>query len=50
MSSNHDLDEILDPSLDLTGSVSYGSSPLLDDQGSHSEADPDIPMSQRYDY
>ncbi len=49
MSSNHDLDEILDPSLDLTGSVSYGSSPPLDDQGSYCEANPDIPMCQRYD-
>jgi hypothetical protein len=49
MSSNHDLDEILGPSLDSTESVSYGSSPPLDDQGSHSEADPDIPMCQRCD-
>jgi hypothetical protein len=49
MWSNHDLDEILGPSLDSTGSVSYGSSPPLDDQGSHSEADPDIPMCQRCD-
>lgn len=31
ISSNHDLDNILDPSLDSTGSVSYGSSPPLDD-------------------
>ncbi|KAH6668373.1 hypothetical protein B0J14DRAFT_600566 [Halenospora varia] len=47
MSSNHDLDEILDPSPDSTGSVSYESSPAFDDQGSHSEADLDIPMCQR---
>jgi len=47
MSSNHDLDEILDPSLDSTGSVSYGTGPPLDDHCSHSEADPDIPMCQR---
>jgi hypothetical protein len=50
LSSNHDLDEILDPSLHLTGSVSYGSSSPLDDQGSHSEADPDLPMCKRCDY
>jgi hypothetical protein len=49
MSSNHDLDEILDPSLDSTGSVSYGTGPPLDDHCSHSEADPDIPMCQRCD-
>lgn len=47
MSSNHDVDEILDPSLDSTRGVTYGSSPPLDNQGSHSEADPNFPMCQR---
>lgn len=50
MSSNHDLDNILDPSLDSTGSVSYESSPAFNNQGSYSEADPDIPMYKRCDY
>ncbi|KAH7378923.1 hypothetical protein BKA64DRAFT_714098 [Cadophora sp. MPI-SDFR-AT-0126] len=49
LSSNHDLDEILEPSLHSTGSVSYGSSPPLDDQSSHSEAEPDLPMCKRCD-
>ncbi|KAH7379024.1 hypothetical protein BKA64DRAFT_242991 [Cadophora sp. MPI-SDFR-AT-0126] len=49
LSSNHDLDEILEPSLHSTGSVSYDSSPPLDDQSSHSEADPDLPMCKRCD-
>ncbi|KAH6712121.1 hypothetical protein BKA61DRAFT_609657 [Leptodontidium sp. MPI-SDFR-AT-0119] len=44
LSSNHDLDEILKPSLYLTGSDSYGSSPPLDNQGSYSKAEPDLPM------
>ena len=45
--SNHDLDEILEPSLHSKGSVSYGSSPPLDDQSAHSEAPPDVPMCKR---
>ena len=45
MSSNHDLDEILDSSLDSTESVSYESNPSLDDQGSHFEADLAIPCA-----
>jgi hypothetical protein len=49
MSLNHDLDEILDVSLDSIWSVSYGSSPPLDDQGSRSEADPYIPICQYCD-
>jgi hypothetical protein len=49
MSSNHDLDKILDLSLDSTASVSYRSSPPLNDQGSHSKADSDIPMCKRCD-
>ncbi|KAH6704131.1 hypothetical protein BKA61DRAFT_617941 [Leptodontidium sp. MPI-SDFR-AT-0119] len=49
LSSNHDLDEILEPSLHSTGSDSYGSSPPLDNQGSHSEAEPDLPMCKRCD-
>lgn len=48
MLSHHDLDEILGPSLDSTGSINYMSSPASDDQGYHSEADPDIPMYQHY--
>jgi hypothetical protein len=44
MSSNYNLDEILDPSLDLTGSVSYGTSPPLDNHYSYSKANPDIPI------
>jgi hypothetical protein len=49
MSSNHDLNKILDPSPDPMESVSYESSPPSDDHGSRSEADPDIPMCQRCD-
>jgi len=43
---NHDLDEILDLSLDST-SVSYKSSPPINDQGSHFKADVAIPLCQR---
>ena len=49
MSSHQDLDEILDPSPDSMGSVRHESSPAFDDQGSHSEADPNIPMCKRCD-
>jgi hypothetical protein len=47
MSSNHDLDEILDPSLGPTGGVSYESNPPFDDQGSDFEAGLAIPLCQR---
>jgi hypothetical protein len=47
MSSNHDLDEILDPSLGSTGSVCYESDPPVDDQGSHFEADLALTLCQR---
>ncbi|KAH7364623.1 hypothetical protein BKA65DRAFT_142226 [Rhexocercosporidium sp. MPI-PUGE-AT-0058] len=46
LSSNNDLDEILDYSLESTRSVDYGSSPPLDDKGSH---DPDLPICKRCD-
>ena len=48
MSPHHD-DEILDLSPNSTASVSHESSPASDEQGSHSEADPDIPICQRCD-
>jgi hypothetical protein len=47
LSSNNDLDNILNQSLD-SGSVSYKSSPAFNNQGSHSKADLDIPLYQRY--
>ena len=47
MSSKHDLDEILDPSLGSTGSVSYESNPPFDNQGSHFEADVATSLCQR---
>jgi hypothetical protein len=50
MLSNQDQEEILDPSLHSTGSVSYGPSSSLASQGSHSEVDPETPMCQRCDW
>jgi hypothetical protein len=41
---NYNLDKILDSLLDLIESISYGSSPLLDNYYSYSKANLDIPI------